>query len=220
MGKKGWRSANCEGRSDGKRSEEVALLSWSSFMLCRPHHRRLASLALLWTSLRFSPHFVCSRGAQGARKHRSHQLLGLSPVMPHWILQQLLAGADHLLHSYRVFVDFECWNCPHIFCARNSRALVYIHLSKIREYMSRIGKRLKDDKDQAFGSISYLEEINRWVFGTQCIHKRGNFGALLIRRSHEMDNRNTCEFETIKWQCIRLKKAKNFHHCCKIERAR
>jgi hypothetical protein len=27
---------------------------------------------------------------------------------------------------------------------------------------------------------SYLEEINRWVSGTQCVHKWGNLATLLI----------------------------------------
>jgi hypothetical protein len=57
----------------------------------------------------------------------------LNPVVPHRVLQQLLGGADHFLHSHSVFVDLECWNRPHVFCACNGRALVYIHLFERRE---------------------------------------------------------------------------------------
>lgn len=46
--------------------------------------------------------------------------------------------------------------------------------------MSKKDKSWEEEKDEPFNTISYLEEINRWVSGTQCIHKRGNFAALLI----------------------------------------
>jgi hypothetical protein len=38
------------------------------------------------------------------------------------------------------------------------------------------------------GRVSYLEEINRWVSGAQCVHEWGNLAALLIGRRHEMDD--------------------------------
>jgi hypothetical protein len=55
-----------------------------------------------------------------------------------------------------------------------------------------VGQIRDGDRGWPCDSVSYLEEINRWVSRTQCIHKWGNLTALLIWRRHEMDNWNTC----------------------------
>lgn len=49
--------------------------------------------------------------------------------MPHRILQHLLAGADHLLYPYPIFVDLECRDDPHALRLGDSRTLVDVNLS-------------------------------------------------------------------------------------------
>ena len=80
------------------------------------------SLVLLQQSLRLL------QRSWRRKETSNHRLHGLNPITSHWVFQQLLAGADHLFHSHTIFVDFECWNCPHIFSTCNSRAVIHIDL--------------------------------------------------------------------------------------------
>ena len=98
---------------------------------CGMENVGLFAIHLALIKMNFSTHWFCSSKACASwrRKETSnHRLHGLNPIMPHWVFQQLLAGADHLFHSHTIFVDFECWNCPHIFSTCNSRAVIHIDL--------------------------------------------------------------------------------------------
>lgn len=54
-------------------------------------------------------------------------------IVPHWITQNLQAGANHLLHFDPIFVDLKCRNDPHIFCLHYHGAVVNINLSVWKE---------------------------------------------------------------------------------------
>lgn len=161
----------------------------------------------------FCPSLACaySRELEGVKETSNHRLHGLNPIMPHWVFQQLLARADHLFNSHTIFVDFECWNCPHIFGTCNSRALVHINLKWRTKWQVNVVQNGRWG-GWLCTSASYLEEINRWISGTQCVHKRGNLAALLIWRCHEMDDWNTCKFQTDP-----IKKGKNYYYSSTLE---
>lgn len=67
----------------------------------------------------------------------------LKTIMPHWVLQNLLVGADHLLHPRPVLVDLKSWDDSHILRPCDQRALIYVDLSNKKKPKI---KHKEDDK--------------------------------------------------------------------------
>lgn len=120
--------------------------------------------------------------------------------MPHWVLQYLLAWADHLFQPGAVFVYLERWNNPHILSLGHCKGLIHIHLDQILSIRINEGKQVLVNSCEPNwkSKYDYRDRIN--IFFPGVTLRKFKEGYLTHKESKNGDICKHCWFDaTMKW---------------------